>query len=408
MRVMFVTASLSVGGAERHAITLMNRLAERANECHAVYIKNVADQLDRLQLRDGGTVRCLNAGRYFDLRALGDFAAHISRIRPSVIVAENSYALMYSSLARRLSRLRTPLVVTYHSTRLLKVKEQLQMALYRWFFWTADCSVFISENQRRYWRRRGVFSRRNRVIHNGVDTSEFCDAWSPEERAALRKALGFSDADYVIGIAALLRPEKNHLQLVDAVAALRDRGVPARALMIGEGEMRGAVEARACALGVRSDIVITGLQNDVRPYVAACDTAVLCSLTETFSLAAIEAMALGRPVVHSEVGGAAEMIVPGRNGFLFPVGDTGALVDKLAILADRAVRIRMGSEARRMVEARFSEDTMVHRYEKILSELCQGRAPGAPPSTEIPAHGNSPTGDLPLPISPLYPGEGKG
>ena len=182
LRVIFVTSSLSRGGAEAHAVTLMNRLSERANECHAVYIRaDRPDLLDRIRLRGTGTVRCLNAVRYFDMRALADFAAHISGIRPSVIVAGGSYELMYSWLALRLARLQVPLVVIYHSTRLLTAKEQLQMAVYRLFFWTADCSVFVCEKQRRYWLRRGVLSRRNEVIHNGVDTAEFCDKGNPEE-----------------------------------------------------------------------------------------------------------------------------------------------------------------------------------------------------------------------------------
>src|SRR4030088_357731 len=119
LRVIWVTASLPHGGAERHAIALMNRLAERGHQCHAVYIKASGDKLDRIRLGDGGTVRCLDAARYLDTRALADFATHISRIGPSVIVAANPYALMYSWLALRLSRLRVPLVVTYHSNRLL-------------------------------------------------------------------------------------------------------------------------------------------------------------------------------------------------------------------------------------------------------------------------------------------------
>lgn len=82
-RVMSVTASLTHGGAEGHAITLVNRLAERGHECHAVYIKSDAGQLDRLHLRDGGSVKCLSAARHLDRRALADFAAHIARIRPS-------------------------------------------------------------------------------------------------------------------------------------------------------------------------------------------------------------------------------------------------------------------------------------------------------------------------------------
>ena len=373
-RAIFVTASLTHGGAERHSIAVMNRLAERGHECHAVYIKNVHTQLDRIRLRNGGTVQCLNATRYFDGRALADFAAYISRVRPAAIVAANPYALMYSSLALGLSRLRVRLVVTYHSTRLLGAKEQLQMMLYRLFFWTTDCSVFVCERQRRYWLRRGVFSRRNEVIYNGVDTEQFCDGGDPRERAILRRVLGFSDADYVIGVPALLRREKNHLQLVEAIATLRNRGIPARALMIGDGEMRGAVEARARALDVENDVVITGLQQDVRPYIAACDAMVLCSFTEAFSVAAIEAMALRRPLVHSDVGGAAEMIVPGCNGFLFPVGDTRALVEKLAILADRTVSTRMGKNARDVVESRFSERTMVDRYERLLLDLCRTRS----------------------------------
>src|SRR5712671_360807 len=373
-KVIFVTASFTHGGAERQSIAVMNRLAERGHECHAVYIKNVGTQLNRIRLRDGGAVRCLNASRYFDWRALSDFAAHISHVRPSAIVAANPYALMYSSLALRLSRLRVPLIVTYHSTRLLGLKEQLQMMIYRLFFWMADCSVFVCKRQSGYWLRRGVFSRRNEVIYNGVDTEEFCDRWNPRERGMLRSALGFSDADYVIGIPALLRPEKNHLQLVEAIAMLRDRGIRARILMIGDGEMREAIEARARALNVDSDVVITGLQQDVRPYIVACDAMVICSITEAFSLAAIEAMALSRPLVHSDVGGAAEMIVPGDNGFLFPVGDTRALVDKLAILADRAVSRSMGNNARNVIEKLFSERTMVDRYERMLLELCRVRS----------------------------------
>ena len=375
-RLIFVTGSLSHGGAERHAVALMNRLTERGHECHAVYIKNIGDQLDRLRLGEYGTVRCLNAVRYFDRRALADFAAHISLLRPSVVVAANPYALLYSWLALRRAGARAPLAVTFHTTLLPGVKEWLQMLYYRPFFWAADCLVFICEAQRRHWLRRGVFSRRNELIYNGVDTEAFCESLSPEERRSLRSTLGFSDDDFVIGISALLRPEKNHVQLVEAVATLRKMGRPARALMIGDGATRPMIEARARALDIEGDIVITGLQQDVRPYVAACDAVALCSdAVETFSLAALEAMALGRPVVHSDIGGAAEMILPGENGFLFRVRDTAALVDRLTRLLDRSDRERMGRKAREMVEARFSERSMVDRYERMLLSLCQTPLP---------------------------------
>jgi glycosyltransferase involved in cell wall biosynthesis len=370
-RLIFVTGSMAYGGAERLSITVMNRLAERGHECHAVYVKNERPGLlDRVQLSRGGTLRCLNAARYLDLRALAEFAAHLAAIRPSVIVAANAYALMYAWLARRLARLRTPVMVTYHSTRLLGLKEQLQMLAYRLFFWSTDCAVFVCERQKRHWLRRGLWSRRSEVIYNGVDIDEFSAARDPAAREAVRGALGIDNGDYVIGMAAMLRPEKNPVQLVDAVAGLRRRGIAAWALLIGEGEMRGAVEARARSLGIERHVLMAGLQRDVRPYVAACDVMVLCSFTEALSLAAIEAMALGKPVVHSDVGGAREMIVPAGNGFLFPPGDTAAFVERLALLAEPVFRARVGSRARETAEELFSERTMINRYERTLLELC--------------------------------------
>jgi len=391
MRALFVTGSLVHGGAERHSITLMNRLAEYGHECHAVYVKNDPSQLGRIRLRSRGTVLCLEAARYLDLSALGRFAAHLADLRPTVMVAANAYALMYATLARRLAGLRAPLLVTWHTTRLLGVKESLQMLLYRLFFRAADCTVFVSERQRRYWRKRLLGSRREEVIHNGVDTEQFSIGWNLEARARTRAALGIAPGEFVIGLSAVLRPEKNPLQLVDAVALLRARGVPARALFIGDGELRGPVEARALELGIPGEVAITGLREDVRPWLAACDTVVLCSRTEAFSLAAIEGMALGKPVVHADVGGAAEMIAPGWNGYLFPVGDTEALAGRLALLADREIAARMGQRARQIVERFFSERRMVERYESTLSEIGGGhnnigeshvglRRPEAPPA----------------------------
>ena len=377
LRAIFVTGSLYPAGAERHAVTVLNGLVARGHECHMVHVKDGQPNLiDSIRPGEAGTLRCLGATRYLDWRALTRFKTHIARIRPSVIVAANPYALMYSWLALRLSGLRVPLVVTYHSTR-IGAKEQLQMVLYRLFFWTADCSVFVCEKQRRRWLRRGVFSRRNEMIYNGVDIEAFRDRSSPTDRATLRHALGFCAADFVIGIAARLSPEKNHVQLVDALALLRATGIRARVLMIGDGDLREAIEARARERKVQGDIVITGFQRDVRPYVAVCDAMLLCSLTEAFSLAAIEAMAMGKPFVHSDVGGAAEMIRPGEDGFLFPVGDTGALVDRLARLTDPAQRKRMGNNARARVTAMFSEKAMVDRYEQLLADLCANRTPAA-------------------------------
>ena len=362
MRLLFVTGSLVHGGAERHAITLANRLAERGHDVHFAYVKNDPSQLPRLQV----PATCLHAQRYLDFSSLKNLKEMIRKARPTAVLATNPYALMYASLARPVA----PLAVALHSTFTRTPKEWLQMLAYRPFFWRAERAMFVCQRQMSHWRRRALFSRSNEVIYNGVDL----DYWVQQGKSTLRQVLGFSDDDYVIGLSAVLRPEKNPVQLIEAVAMLRRRGVPARALLIGDGEMRPAVEAAARRLGLADGVSITGLVQDVRPFLAACDVLALTSHTEAFSLAAIEAMALGLPVVHADVGGAAEMIRPGHDGFLFPPSDTGTLVDRLAVLADPEKRSALGRNARRTVETRFSERAMVERYESSLTELASIRS----------------------------------
>ena len=367
MRLLFLTGSLTHGGAERHTITLLNRLAQRGHECHAAYVQDNANQLERLE--GAASVECLHAQRYLDFKAIKRLGVLLSRIRPSAVIAANPYAMLYAALALRQSELNAPLMVTFHTTLLAGAKQWLQMLYYRPLFWASDCLVFVCEAQRRHWLKRLVSGRSNRVIHNGVDPEHWRSP-GVEARTRMRRVLGLADGDYAIGMCAVFRPEKNHLQLVEAIAQLRSRGVPARALLIGDGPMRPAIEARARDLGVASDVLIAGFHQDVRPLLAASDVVALPSTSvETFSLAALEAMALGRPVVLSEIGGAAEMVRPGENGFLFPAHDTPALVASLAALADPAARERMGAAARATVEARFSERAMVDRYEGLLQQL---------------------------------------
>lgn len=366
MRLAFVTGSLVHGGAERQSIALANRLAERGHDCHLLYVKNDPSQLERLRL-PAASVGCLQARRYFDAAALRDLRGRLARLAPAAVLAANPYALLYAGLARA----GAPLAATLHSTYLQTAKEQLQMLAYRPLYWSAEAVVFVCEQQRRHWLRRAVFGRRCEVVYNGVDLAY----WRADRAAgeARRRALGFAPGDFVVGLSAVLRPEKNAGQLVDALARLRARGIAAKALFIGDGPERDAVQARARAAGVAAHTCITGFQRDVRPYVCACDAMVLTSRTEALSLAALEAMALARPVVHPKVGGAAELIADGEDGYLFPVGDTARLVERLAALAEPARRAPIAEAARRKVERRFSERAMVDRYERLLSEIAAKR-----------------------------------
>jgi glycosyltransferase involved in cell wall biosynthesis len=140
--------------------------------------------------------------------------------------------------------------------------------------------------------------------------------------------------------------------------------------VVGDGPERAHLESEIARLGLGADVAITGYQMDVRPYVAACDAMVLASHSvETFSLSALESMAMGKPMVMTRTGGASEQVEDGRTGFLYEPGDIDSLVRHLRTLADRAVSRPMGQLAAQKVRDRFTLDKMIGAYSTLLERL---------------------------------------
>ena len=135
-----------------------------------------------------------------------------------------------------------------------------------------------------------------------------------------------------------------------------------------------ASSERIAQLQLQGAAVITGYKPDVRPCIACCDVMTLTShAVETFSIAALESMALGKPLVMSRIGGAAEQVQPGVNGLLFEPGDIVTLARHLAALADPQVRQTMGEAARQIVRGAFTVERMAAAFTREL--LALGNSP---------------------------------
>jgi glycosyltransferase involved in cell wall biosynthesis len=247
---------------------------------------------------------------------------------------------------------------------------RLRMLLNRFVFRQCELVIWVSHKQHEYWRARGVRGKRDAVIQNGIDADYFSDRSTPQTRAATRAEFGFAPSDFVVGLCAALRVEKAHGDLLRAIRRLRDSGIPAKALMIGDGQQRAVIESQIAELQLTGHAVITGHRNDVRPYIACCDVMTLTSHNvETFSIAALESMALGKPVVLTRVGGAEEQVQHGSNGFLFEPGDVAALAHLLRRLTAATDRLSMGATAARDVRARFTIQRMVQRFTEELERV---------------------------------------
>jgi len=370
--LLFIVNSLETGGAEKQVLMLLNHIDTRRFRLHLAYLKRNEALLGQLHADRLDEVVCCDVSRRIDRSAVRRLRALIAHRGIDALVCTNPYSMLYGHLARG-ARAGTRLAAVFHSTLLHSLKERLQMPLYRRLFNRCELLIYVCESQRRFWRQHGLHPP-DTVIYNGIDADFFTDGYTSEQRRILRDSLEFDANDYVVGLCSALRPEKAPVDLLHAIANLRRHRVPAKALFIGDGPERTRVERTADMLGLRPHMRITGLQRDVRPFAACCDVMTLVSHSETFSLAALEAMALGKPVVLSDTGGAAELVVPGEHGFLFEPGDTETLAMHLTTLTSHSIRARLGAAAARRVRERFTVQAMAAGFAERIGQLLEAPA----------------------------------
>lgn len=373
VNILFIVNSLRAGGAEKHVISLLNGLSTERFRLSLAYLHPGDELLG--EIRPGRLAQVLDcrATSRIDRGVIRRLASVIDDDGVDVVLCTNMFAMLYGFLARRQARREVRLVEVFHTTILGDWRLRLQMAFYWPLFRDCDRLVYVCASQRRHWRRLGLRARADAFVHNGIDTEHFSPAAVGLLGGEARIRFGFAPDDLVVGICAGLRPEKAHADLLEAILRLSRSGCPVRCLLIGDGPERPAIERRVVDLGLEGKVVFAGFQSDVRPCIAACDVmAIVSHAVETFSISALEAMALGRPMVMSRIGGAAEQVTDGVNGFTFPAGDIAALAACLEGCREAADRERMGANARAIVVEHFGVALMVQRYEALLGELPAG------------------------------------
>jgi L-malate glycosyltransferase len=214
---------------------------------------------------------------------------------------------------------------------------------------------------------------KNQVIWNGEDLTRFAPG-SAAAAEALRAELGLTAVDCLATCVGSLTPVKDHATQLDALAALAQAHPGLRLLVVGDGPERAALAARAAPLGER--VRFLGHRRDVPQILQASDLYVQTSLTEGFSNAILQAMAVGLPVVATAVGGNLEL-VPATCGTLVPPRDPARLAAALSDLVDgRERRLELGRAARRRAEAYGTLEVMTAAYEDSLERAIDDRFPG--------------------------------
>lgn len=369
MPTLFLLSCLAIGGSEKKTVRVANALHQRGLDIHIGYLNDPATL--RPEINPAVPVVCLDRCGKFSWSTVRRLKAYVQMHRITRIVCVNLYPLLYVSALRLIIGRKSPLcTVSVNTTYFPTIKEASCMLIYAPLLWLADHIIFGCDFQLNHWvDKYQIRSSKCLSLYNGVDENYYSQGACEDTIITARRSLGLNAEDFVIGTVGQLRPEKQQRDLIIAVQRLRAQGVPATALIVGAGPEEDALRKLKDSLGMETHVRLIGKMKDVRPALIATDVFVLTSLSETFSNAALEAMAMGRPVVLSDAGGAREMVWEGVNGFLFSAGDVTQLTSILNILANDVSKTqRMGEQARRIAAERFSFACMVEKYNKLFMQ----------------------------------------
>ena len=204
-----------------------------------------------------------------------------------------------------------------------------------------------------------------RLVTNGVDTDRF----RPGSRSGrIRSAFGLPSDALLIGHVGRLVPVKNHGMMLQCMARIRSRFPEAFLVLVGSGPLRAAIEEEAVRMKVSDRVLFFGETTDLPPIYTDFNAFILPSHAEGTSMAVLEAMATGLPVVATAVGGTPHLLAHGNAGVLCPPGRLTEFADALVgVLADPEIRRKLGDRARRRVVDSFSIDAMTTAYEKLYA-----------------------------------------
>jgi glycosyltransferase involved in cell wall biosynthesis len=352
-QIIHVLGSVQHGGAERVVLDLVRAQHGVIGECRVLCLHELGSLQPEFE-QIGVAVEVLPASARGALRTAWHLAGLLRSRRPRVVHAHNVAPQIAVALGRHLrgwGDSTTRLIYTEHGR--LADDRPMILALRRWLGRQYDAIIGVSDNVRdQLLQLRIGRPERTHVIKNGVDLRRFVLA-SPLADAPARRIVSVGRLSEIKGPDVLL----------DAFALARERLGPVTLTLVGDGPMRPSLEAQRDRLGLRDLVEFSGAQQDVRPLLRGADLFVLPSRSEGVSLALLEAMAMGLPIVATAVGGTPEVTGPGRGGLVVPPEQPGALADAMVtMLNDRDLAAREGAAARRRVEEAFSLDLTVAAY----------------------------------------------
>ncbi|MBI5469514.1 MAG: glycosyltransferase [Deltaproteobacteria bacterium] len=361
--IMHLVQGLEVGGLEHVVVSLIKGL-DRSRYASSVCCFDTLGSLAG-SLNGSTKVHLLKRKQGIDYAYPFRLAAFLKREKIQILHLHNSTAYFYGVIAGKLAG--TPVVIYTEHARDVRPNMKVRVADRVLSVFTDRVVAVAGFIKKNLVEQEWFDPLKITIAYNGVDGSRFSAA---NDTAGIKKELGLGERSKVVGIVARLDPIKNHRSLIEAMDKVVKEFPDSVLLIIGDGPLRGELTELVSRLGLEKNIRLLGTRGDVERLLSIFDVFVLSSLSEGLPLTLLEAMASGRPIIATGVGGIPEVIENGVDGIIVPPGNTESLAKAITgLLNDRDRALKMGVMAKRKFDLRFSLDGMIRRYEEIYASF---------------------------------------
>lgn len=379
MRILFLSTSMGLGGADQQLLSAAQVLRDRGHDIRIVSLtplgrmgleaRRLGLATDSLEMRRGVP----------DPRGLARLARLVRGWRPDVIHSH----MVHANLMARALRLLVPVPVLVSTIHNVFEGGPVLMWGYRLSNGLVDHMTIISEAAaQRFVRERIVPAGLLTVIANGVDIDRMRNV-APGTRESLRASLGVGEEDFVWLAVGRFEVAKDYPNMLRAFARVRARESRAVLVIVGEGSLQAEAQALAAELALGPSVRFLGARGDIPAVMNAADAYVMSSAWEGMPMVLLEAAAAGLPIVATAVGGNGEVVREGESGLLVPARDSEALGAGMLRLMGLPGEVRrsMGERGREHVRANYGLQRVAERWERVYWDALARKGLTLEPST---------------------------
>lgn len=363
INVLQLITGLDIGGAEKLLLSTARRLNSNKYRTIVCYLKGEGALSEDFE-KSGIAVIALGMRHRLDFTAIIKLVRLIKKERIGLVQTHLIHAHIIGRIAAKL--VGVPVIIsTEHNLYNRGGKYLLLNLINRITARFTDRMIAISEAVKDSIVESGrIRASRVSVIYNGIDTNEF------KRINGKREEFPINPAPSVVGMVARLEPQKGHRYFLKAASQVVKDIPGVKFLVVGDGPLKEKLRTQATKLGLSRDVIFAGSRRDVPQILGALDILVLPSLWEGLSNVILEAMAAGKPVVATEVGGIPEVVKDGETGLLVPPKDPDALARAIVkLLQNKELAKRMGRAGKKRVKEHFTIERTVAQTEKLYNSL---------------------------------------